>query len=214
MNLKTLLTPRSNTSDEVYAQATDAGDALVAAGMAPYEEITRQGYAFHVKSTTATVSVVALPTTSCAIGFYNSAADGGKSAVIDAIFAVAAVGTTTLGQFGMIYCVGQNRTTALTNAFVVRKNNGNGPAVGNVLLAATGGAVLSGDPGAAIHWMPIGPSANMTVVSLLGVVLFADVGGRIIVPPGRQFGVNIMSSNTAHTFNMGIMWHEKVLKLG
>jgi len=214
MNLMTKLLQRGTTSTEIEAQSTAAGEALVAAGMAPYEEITRQGFSYHVTSTTPTISAVALPTTSCAIGFWNSAADGGKSAIIDAIYAVNIVAHSTLGQYGMIYVVGQTRVAALTNAFVVRKNNGNGPGADNVLLAATGGAVLDAVTGVAIGWVPIGPTGNNSVVSLPGAVLFADVGGKIIVPPGRQFGVNVMASNTQYTWNMGVIWHEKVLTLG
>jgi len=214
MNLLTKLLQRGTTSTELEAQATDAGEALIAVGMAPYEEITRQGYAFHVQSTTPTASVVALPTTTAGIGFWNSAADRGKSAIIDAIWATNIVAHTTLGQAGLIFVVGQTRVAALASAFVVRKNNGNGPGSDNVLLAATGGAVLDSVTGVAIGWTPIGPTVNVSVISLPGAVLWADVGGRIIVPPGRQFGVNVMASNTQFTWNIGVMWHEKVLSLG
>lgn len=207
------LIQRGTTSTEISAQGTDAGEALVAAGMAPYEEITRQGKAYHVTSTTPTASVVALPTTTAGIGFWNSASDGGKSAIIDAIYAVNIVAHSTLGQACLIYVVGQTRVAALANAFVVRKNNGNGPGADNVLLAATGGAVLDAVTGVAIGWVPCGNTANFSVVSLPGAVLYADVGGRIIVPPGRQFGINVLASNTQFTWNIGVMWHEKQLTL-
>ena len=210
----TKLLQRGTTSTELEAQSTDQGEALVAAGMAPFEEITRQGFAYHVQSTTPTVSVVALPTTTAGIGFFNSAADRGKSAIIDAIWATNIVAHSTLGQAGLIYVVGQTRVAALTNVFTVRKSNGNGPGASNVLLAATGGAVLDSVTGVAIGWMPIGPSINNSVVSLPGNVIFAPVNGRIIVPPGRQFGVNIIASNVEYTWNIGVMWHEKVLTLG
>ena len=208
------LIQRGTTSTELSAQATDAGEALIAQAMSEYEEITRQGFSYHVVSTTPTASVVALPTTTAGIGFWNSASDNGKCAVIDAIFAINIVAHSTLGQAGLIYVVGQTRVAALTNAFVVRKNNGNGPGADNVLLAATGGAVLDSVTGVAIGWTGIGPTVNHSVVSLPGSVIFAPVNGRIIVPPGRQFGVNVMASNAEYTWNIGIAWHESVLKLG
>uniref|UniRef100_A0A6M3Y1J8 Uncharacterized protein n=1 Tax=viral metagenome TaxID=1070528 RepID=A0A6M3Y1J8_9ZZZZ len=214
MNLLTKLLQRGTSDTELSSQGTAQGETLVAAGSSDYEEITRQGFAYHVNSTTPTASVVAIPTTTAGIAFWNSAADGGKSAVIDAIYAINIVAHSTLGQAGLIYVVGQTRVAALTNAFVVRKNNGNGPAVGNVLLAATGGAVLDSVTGVAIGWMPVGQAVNNSVVSLPGNVIFAPVDGRIIVPPGRQFGINVMASNTQFTWVIGVMWHEKVLSLG
>lgn len=202
------------TGQEVSGQATDAGDALVAAAMAPYEEITRGGRSYHVQNTTPTASVVALPTTTAGIGFWNSADDNGVSAIIDYIWATNIVGHSTLGQAGLIYVVGQTSVAALTSAFTVRKNNGKGPGADNMLLAATGGAILDAVTGVAIGWLPCGQTSNHSVVSLPGAVLTADIGGRIIVPPGRQFGVNVMASNTQFTWNIGVMWHEKQLTLG
>ncbi len=207
------LIQRGTTNTELEAQATDAGEALVAAGMAPYEEITRQGFSFHVASTTPTIGVTSIPTTAAAIGMYNNASDGGKSMIIDAIWALNAVAEGTLGQCGLIYVVGQTRVAALTSAFTVRKSNGNG-AASTIALAATGGAVLDAVTGVAAGWLPIGETANITVLTLPGVILFAPVNGRIIVPPGRQFGINVMCNHIDNTFNTGVMWHEKVLKLG
>ncbi len=209
-----MLLKRGTTSDEIAAEGTDAGDALVAAAMAPYEEITRSGKSYHVQSTTPTVSVVALPTTTAGIAFWNSADDNGVSAVIDYIWATNIVGHSTLGQAGLIYVVGQTDVVKLTNAFTVRKNNGKGPGTDNMLLAATGGAVLDSVTGVAIGWVPCGQTSNHSVVSLPGAVLTADIGGRIIVPPGRQFGINVIASNTQFTWNIGVMWHEKQLTLG
>ncbi len=202
------------TGLEISAQATDQGEALVAAGMAEYEEITRQGFAYHVASTTPTIGVTAIPTQACSIGIFNSAADNGKSLIIDAIWAMNIVAEATLGQCGLIAVVGQTRVAALTSAFTVRKSNGNGPGSDTVALAATGGAVLDAVTGVAAGWFPIGETANITVLTLPGVILYAEVNGRIIVPPGRQFGINVMCNHIDDTFVTGVMWHEKVLKLG
>ncbi len=201
-------------TSEKNLEASEEGELFIAQSAAPYEEINRKGYSFHVKSTTATASVVALPTTTAGIAFFNGASDGGKSAIIDAIYAVLIVGHATLGQHGLIYVVGQTRVAAIASVFTVRKNNGYGAGASNVMVAATGGAVLDAVTGVAVGWTPAGPTVNSSVVSLPGAVLWADIDGKIIVPPGRQFGINVMSSNTENTWNIGCIWHEKQITLG
>ena len=145
---------------------------------------------------------------------YNSASDGGKSIIIDALFAVNIVGHGVLTQSSLICVVGQTRVATLTVPLVIRRNNGNGATNDSIAIIKAGGAILDSVTGVAIGWMGIGITSNQTVVSLPGQVLWADIGGRIIVPPGRQFGLNVMSSNVENTWNCGIMWHEKQLTLG
>ena len=212
--LKQLL-QRGTSSTRIYAQGTDAGEMLVAAGMAEYEEITRDGHGYHCTATTATASAVAIPTRDCGIALWNGAEDGGKSIIIDAVYALNAVGHAVLGQAGLMCIVGQTDVASVTSALIVRKNNGNGPATDSVAIVAAGGATaIDAVSGVAIGWIPVGAMARLTVISLPGVVLWAPIDGRIIVPPARVFGVNVISSNVENTFNCGIMWHEKQLTLG
>lgn len=201
------------SSTEVSAEGTPNGEALVAPGVAPYEEITRRG-SFNIITTTATASVVAPGTTTCGLGIGNTAADGGKSIIIDALFALNKVGHATLGQSALIYVLGQTRVAALAGTLVVRKSNGYGAGADTVADCKAGGAILDAVTGVAIGWMPIGPTANMSVVSLPGCALFAPVDGRLILPPGRVMGIDVMSSNVENTWLIGAMWHERVLALG
>lgn len=201
------------TSDEISAQGTPNGETLVAPGVAVYEEITRRG-AFHVITTTATAAIVAPPTTTAAMGIFNKAADGGKSIVIDALFAINKVAGATLGQQGLLCVIGQTRVAALSGALVVRKSNGYGAGADSVADVAAGGAIIDAVTGVAIGWIPVGPTANVSVASLPGVVLWVEVNGRLIIPPGRQFGIQVISSNVENTFLVGAMWHEAVLALG
>ncbi len=208
------LLQRGTTTTELSAQATAAGEALVAAGMAPYEELTRSGYSFHCTTTTPTASVVALPTTTAGIGLFNSASDGGKSIIIDALYAVQDTGHGVLTQSNLICVTGQTRVAALATPLVIRRNNGNGATNDSIAIIKAGGAILDGVTGVVVGWMGIGQTSNKSVISLPGEVLWADIGGRLIVPPGRQFGLNVISSNVENTWNCGIMWHEKQLTLG
>ena len=212
--LKKLL-QRGTTSSELSAQSTDAGEALVAPGKAKYEELTRQGKSFHVTATTPTVGVVALPTRAAGIALWNSAEDGGLSIVIDAIYAICCVGAGTLGQYGMICVAGQTDVAAVARTLIPRKNNGNGPGYDSVAnIAAGGNTVLDSVTGVAIGWIPFGDTANRTLTATPGAVLMAPVDGRIIVPPARAFGVNVMCDHVDNTFECGIMWHEVQLTNG
>lgn len=193
------------------AERNAYGDLIAAQGAAQYEELARSGTMFVARSTTATVGVNALPTTTAGFGLYNPEADGGKSLIIDAIFALQITAHSVLGQFSLIYVCGQTRVAALTDALIERKMNGLGQ--GSVALCAAGGAILDAVTGVAIGWMPIGPSVNTSVVSVPGLGLWAEVNGRIIVPPGRQFGVNVMAGDTTGTWVNGVMWHEKQIAL-
>jgi len=198
---------------EKSVECNEAGSLFMAQGAALYEELTRTGYSFSVITTTATVSATALPTTTAGIGLFNTAADGGKSMIIDAIFANQITCQNILSQYGLIYVLGQTRVAALGGALVVRKMNGLGPNSDTVADCKAGGAILDAVTGVAIGWTPIGPAVNTTVISLPGCVLWAPVDGRIIVPPGHQFGVNVMGGDATGTWNCGVMWHERLITL-
>lgn len=198
------------TSDEVSAAGTPTGLALVASGASMYEEVNRTGTMFTVMNTTAVASVIALPTTACALGLFNNAADGGKSMVIDAVFALAIVVEATINQAGIIYYLGDARETALTDALIPRKQNGMGTG-SDIALCAAGGAIMTS--AAAIDWRPIGNSMIMGVTSLPGLQLYERVDGMIIIPPGRMFGLNVFTNDVTTTYTVGAVWHEAQLAL-
>ncbi len=199
-----------------YAKSTEGGDTLVALRGAKYEEVTRSGYAFHVITTTATASLIAVGTTTCAIGLCNTADDGGRSMIIDSVFAIKVTQAAALSQESLFCVVGQTRVAALAGGLVVRRNNGLGVTTDSVALATAGGNILDAVTGVAIGWIPVPgckPVYGM-VNSLPGQCLWANVQGRLIVPPGRQFGVSVVSSEAVTgTWNVGVAWHEKQLKL-
>ncbi len=202
------------TGRPIKPQANAAGDALVAAGDSEFVEVNRRGNGFIVRSTTATAPVIALPTTTAGLGIFNQAPDGGKSIVIDSLFAIQITSAANLTQNGIIYVLGQTRVAPFTSLLdTVRKGNGLGPETSTVALVKAGGAILDSVTGVAIGWMPIETSVNSAVNSLIGVNLTAKVDGRLFIPPGRQFGINIMSSHNTGTWNVGMTWHEELLDL-
>ncbi len=200
---------------EIAIEANEAGDLLTAQGGAPYEDATRSGKRFIFRNTTAVAAVIALPTTAINCAFHNSAPDGGRSMIIDAIFAVQDGNmAAALGQFGMIWLLTQTREAVLTNAVLIpRKLNGVGDSSDTVAYAVVPAETLEGVGGVAIGWMPVGNSVISAVNSLPGMTLWEDVEGRIIVPPGRTLALHVLGSVVTPTWQMGIMWHEKQITL-
>ncbi len=199
---------------EKTLEASESGSLFTAQGAAPFEELARSGMTFTARSITAAAGVVALPTTAAIISLFNTAASGGKSAIIDAIFAVQIAAHTTIGQSGLIFVLGQTAVASNAGALVIRKMNGLGPTSDSVCLAGDSSIALDAVTGVAIGWIPIGPTVNAGVISLPGEVIYAPVDGRLIVPPGHLLGVNVMTSNVENTFQCGILWHERQLTLG
>jgi len=193
-------------------QSTEAGEALVAQGAAEYEDITRGGQAFHFISPTTTAAVIAVPTIACAGSLCNTAADGGESLIIDAVFGYSVAGGAVLYQAGMIYVLGQTRVAALAGGIVIRRNNGYGVTNDSVALATDAGNV-DAVTGVAVGWAPLGNSIISAVASLGQLALWVPVDGRIIVPPGRVFALHVLASAVGTTWQVGVMWHEKVLTL-
>ncbi len=218
MEQATELINREEPSQSIGAEGSPAGDTLVAAGDAKYTDITRAG-SFIYRNTTAVAAVTGLPSTATNTAFRNTAEDGGVSVIVDAIFALQiGNGAAAFGQWGMIYVLGQTRVASqAVDVLIPRKTNGIGSTtgqVGTVVTQSIGGTALDAVTGVAIGWMPIGSSVETVVASLPGTQMWAEVDGRIIVPPGHIIGLHVLASQTTPTFIMGMMWHEKVIKLG
>lgn len=194
-------------------EANEAGELFAAQGSAEYEEITRTGYAFHCIAPTTTAAVIAVPTTATIFSLSNTADDGGKSLIIDAVFGYSVAGAAVLYQAGMIYVLGQTRVAMGAGGIVIRRNNGYGATSDSVALATDAGAI-DAVTGVAVGWAPLGNSIVSAVISLGQLALWVPVDGRIIVPPGRIFGLHVLASAVGTTWQVGAMWHEKQITLG
>ena len=193
-------------------KANQAGDLLFGPGGADYEDITRGGHAFHCIANVGVATDTVYPTLATAFMCWNSAPDGGRSMIVDAVFAICDVGSGILAQYGMIYVLGQTRVATVADTIAVRRNNGLGITTDSVAICAEGGN-LDAITGVDLGWMPIGNTLNQAVISLTGMVLWEEVNGRIIIPPGRAFGLHTMGADVDSDFVMGMMWHEKTIKL-
>ena len=204
------------TGSEIELGANEVGDLLNAPGDADYTEITRGGKSFICKNTTAVAAVIAIPTTAIGFAIYNTAADGGRSIIIDSMFGCSVAAGAVLYQAELIYCLGQSRVVQPTNsAMLVRKLNMNGATTDSVAFTTIGGTALptTAGTGVAINWFPAGDNTSSVIASLGGMGLWVPIDGRIIVAPGRYCAIHVLASAVGTTWNTGFMWHEKQITL-
>jgi len=218
-------------SDEVGTETTQIamsgqGEQLSGFAAAQYQEEFRRGRSFWSNNLPAApiAAVTAIPTVAYILAIWNCEMDGGRSYIIDYVWAHFVVIPAALVHMGIIGCLGQVRDVVLggaapiptvaQNVGVIRSSNGTGAKDTRARVTIGGAPNMPATSGIAANWFPIGDSTTSAVVSLPGPGLWSQVNGRIVVPPGRVFAVHVLSSVTTTTSIMGIGWTEKQLTLG
>lgn len=204
--------------DEETLSLNDQGEVLVGIATSQYAEIVRAGRAFKVQTSAAVAAVVAVPTTAVMLAIHNGEADGGRSFIIDRVWALNIVSTAVIAQAVIIGLVGQVREALPTNAFMrVLPLNGMGLGGGGGIRVRTilNATALPATTGLATDWGVLSPSAvKASAAATPGYSMIGDINGRIICPPGRYFAVHVLANVVGETFRVGIEWHEKQIKLG
>lgn len=190
-------------------------EQLVAFGASPYGEIVRVGRAFETKTSGALAAVVAVPTVANMLSLWNGDPDGGRSLVIDRVWALNIVSTAVAGQAALIGCLGQTRVAALAaSAFAKNALNGNG---GNDTKVVASIANLDAVTGVVANWRLLPGQTGGSKPGAAGTPGYwvnSQVDGRIIVPPGRLFAAHVLANVIGETFICGIEWHERKMTLG
>lgn len=196
------------------------GDLYCAQGAARYEDIVAAGHAFEINSGMTTAldiaAVIAVPTTAVIAAIYNGEADGGKSLVIDQAWALMTTAGAAVKQASLLGCLGTVRETAPTDATptgALRALNGMGGKDTKARWIVSGTA-LPATTGIAANWTTLATGVNTAIASLPGSAIMADIDGRIIVPPGRYFGLHVLCADVTAEWNVGLRWHERQLALG
>lgn len=186
---------------------------LVALDSTAYDEIVRSGRAFESHITAALAAVIAVPTTAIMLGVYNNEPDGGRSYIVDRVWALAIVAPASVGQAALIGALGQTRVAAAVSAaLAINSQNGMG---GKDTKAIVATAALDAVTGVAANWrlLPGQTAVHRAIASVPGQWLNAEINGRIIVPPGREFAMHVLADTVGSTFIGGIEWHEKQVEL-
>jgi len=192
---------KSVAAVEVDLKATEGG-ALHNADLARIW--TAKGYGFQVMSTGAVAALVVRPSTLSAITLYNAEAGGGKIYVIERVMAFNLVSTAAAAFWSIWLCSHPVNMTAPTGNNITIRNNTRGVAAGGSSSILDTAETVADD-----GWFPWGPIGQSEATGVLpSGAVSAEVGGRIMVPPGAGLSVQVVSSAVGQTFTHGIHWFE------
>lgn len=195
---------------------TEQGELLVGHGTSQYEEVTRIGRSFKAGTTAAVAAVVAIPTTAVGFAIYNDEPDDGRVYVIDRVWAQNVASTAVASQAQLLALVGKQRETAPTdampaNSLISLSGMGGKDTKVKAILTATALPATTGLQGS---WIPVGRNGvKPGVAATPGYGMVADINGRMLCPPGRYFAVHVLANAVGETFQMGVEWHERKIRV-
>ncbi len=193
----------------VTIKSTRYGAALTSQHLPPGAVQTAKGESWQIMTTAAVSGLVARPSTTAHFTLYNGEAPGGKSYIIERIYAHALVSAAVKEFFHLWACIHHVGTTAFAAQVTAFASNSG---VGNY----GGNAIAEED--ASVHadgWFPWGPSCEVEVTGVLpGSIVCAEINGRLIVPPTAAISIAPVCSTTAPDFVVGFQWYEEIIDLG
>lgn len=206
MDLKALIRGSSDSARRV--EATSRGDVFVVQGLPPYTEITRQGGGYSAMATVAVAALVVRPSTVAMATLFNNEGKGGKSLIMDRAFAHNLVGTAN-SVYSIWLCLHPVGMAAPTNDITVRNSHSGKPGTvsGSQTMFDNGATVV------ADGWFPWGGSEHTVTVTTPGGVVYAEINGRLIVPPQAGISLQVVADVVGATFTAGFSWYEKELVL-
>lgn len=206
----------TSASQESQLVNNNRGDLNIAQSLPPYAELVRMGNTWSMRTATASAfnAVAALPTTLAAAILYNGEAAGGKSYVIHSAWCTTIVAAAAATQYSLLAQVTPSPlgvATAPTHS-----------ATTTLLTSRSGKAGYAGLARRAVNvttfftdgWDVLGTQGGGAAANI-GLGVFADLGGSIIIPPGGAIGLNVIAG-TVNTAGMvvGLCWSELLLTLG
>ena len=178
-------------------------ELLTAQGLPPYTEMSRRGLGYQVMNTSALAALVVRPSTVAGLTLWNGEPDGGKTYVIDRLFAFNLVSTAAEARSGMwaaIHPIGMAKPTADITAI---KSMSGRAGYGGAAIVDTGATVV--DDG----WFPVGPFSTVEPTGVLpGAIMEFKAEGRFLVPPRAGISIQVVSSVVGNTFTHGFAWYE------
>ena len=191
---------------EIWGNEKD--ELLVAQGLPAYAEMARKGNGWSAMAVLAVAALVVRPTTTAAFEIWNGYSAGGPSLIIDRLFSHELVTSTTgLGGGAGIYAqVTTTKAAPSAGANVIVRGN-SGKAYGGSVICGLGTTVV--DSG----WFPWGPGLKKESAGAVvpGCILYVEVGGRLIVPPGSSLCLHVVSGYVGDTFTSGAGWYEETI---
>ena len=183
--------------DETFIKTTEGG---ILATLPQSVLWTAKGYGRQAMATAAVAALVVRPTTVAIATLHNNSGSG-RVLVIERAFGHNLVGTAN-SVYSIWLCLHPAGMAAPTNDIAVR-NATNGAAAGNSNTRFDNGATVVDD-----GWFPWGGSEHTVTITTPGGVVYAEVGGRIMVPETGGISLSIVADVTGATFTCGFHWFE------
>ena len=189
------------------------GDTKISAFLPDYATLVAEGGVWRANETTATASVVALPTTAALFTLGNNEPDDGKWYVVLAAYGFNSANAAAIDNFGLAGVVSQRK--ALTGGLDVTMARDIASATGviNMLggrVVYNGNAIL--DEGVTVtddRWFPLGMNSGSTAVaSATGGCVWNWLHGLVVLPPKTLFGMVSTATSTSNTTRKGLVWAE------
>jgi len=197
---------KGTTVNQGTAVGNEFNEQLVAHGMPRGTEMVRRGNGWGTMATSAIAGLVVRPSTTAALELWNGYGVGGRSLIIDRVFAFNLVSTNVIEGFSLWAMVTQSKSAPSSASLVV--NGLSGKTYGGPVINAVGTTVVANG------WFPWTQAYQKGAGGVVpfGAVI-GEVDGRIIVPPQCSLCLHVVSSLVGQTFTTGAFWYEEQLTL-
>lgn len=193
--MSALIQAQTEAGVDVQVKATPGGLLYTI----PHSVIwTAKGYGYQAMATAAVAALVVRPTTTAMATLRNTSSN--KLVVMERVFAHNLVAVAE-SEYQLWLCVHPTQA-AVTNDITVR-NSTNGGAAGGSQTHFDNGATVTDD-----GWFIWSPQGHTTTVTTPGGNIYAEIGCRLIVPPGAGISAQVVAITTSATFTMGFHWFE------
>jgi len=190
------------------------GDLKASKLLPDYAQLVAEGRVWRAQETTATASVVALPTTAGLFTIGNNEPDDGLWYVGLVAFAYNAANAAAIDNFSLVGCLSQ--LPAVTGGIDVTLAQDLAKTTIKNMCGVRGGgyngkAIL--DTGVAItddRWFPLGPGSGSTAVAsgTGGAAVWSELKGLVILPPKTLLSMVSTATSTSNTTTKGLIWAE------
>lgn len=197
---------------------TPAGHLRVDQVLPERTDMVRLGNSYGCAIATGLITVAAMPTTQTNLGIVNTAAQGGRSIIIDRVWgfiAVTAAAATQLLLAAQVVPAVPAITIPADVPTILRWSlSGKNATYGGIASLVTN--VTTNPTAVANKWAVVGMSSNSSSTANVATGCEAFCYGRYVIAPGAAFCLTTITGTVTGAAGAfcGIEWHEVQLTLG
>ena len=199
---------RISTGNKVSVKASREGDLYIAQNLPPYALATAAGRGWQAQATSAVAGTTTIPTTTALGTLYNGYAGGGKSLVIDRIFANTEAYDAGKNFFFMWVCIHQLAVTAVSADITIHGLRGGDVTYGGSARFGIGDTVVNDG------WHSYGNSQESNEGNAQGMSnIDVPIEGKIVIPPTSAVSLHVGVNDSNFTVQVGVSWYDVQLDL-